>query len=98
MPNKSTKRRIAAPLTTVLWAYLTYVGYDLVSGVARRHVVGYPNAGQWHYYVYFPFIMLIINAALLLLARKLPLALFVTFWALQIVLFIPFLLGYGGGM
>jgi hypothetical protein len=96
--NRSTKRRIAASLTTVLWAYLTYVGYDLVTGVARRHVPSYPSAGQWHYYVHFPLIMLLISAALLLLARKLPLALFVTLWALQIVLFIPFLLGYGGGM
>jgi hypothetical protein len=92
------KRRIAAALTTVLWAFFTYVGYDLVTGVAERHVPGYPNAGQWHYYVHFPLIMLLVSTGLLLLATKQPLAVFVTLWVLQIVLFIPFCLVYSGGI
>jgi hypothetical protein len=92
------KRRIAAALTTVLWAFFTYVGYGLVAGVAQRHVPGYPTAGQWHYYVHFPLIMLLVSTGLLLLAGRLPRALFVTLWGLQVVLFIPFFLAYTGGM
>jgi hypothetical protein len=92
------KRRIAAALTTVLWACFTYIGYDLVTGVAQQHVPDYPNAGQWHYYVHFPLIMLLVSAGLLLLARRLPRALFVTVWVIQIVLFFPFLFAYTGGM
>jgi len=92
------KRRIASALTTVLWAFFTYVGYDLVTGVAQRHVPGYPNAGQWHYYVHFPLIMLLMSAGLLLLAIRLPRALFATLWGLQIVLVLPFLFAYTGGM
>jgi len=92
------KRRVAASLTTVLWAFFTYVGYDLVTGVAQRHVPGYPNAGQWHYYVHFPLAMLLISAGLLLLGKKTPLTLFVTLWVVQIVLFIPFALAYSGGI
>jgi hypothetical protein len=92
------KRRIAAALTTVLWAFFTYVGYDLVTGVAQRHVPGYPNADQWHYYVHFPLIMLLVSTGLLLLARRMPRGLFVTVWCVQIVLFLPFLFAYTGGM
>ena len=92
------KRRIAASLTTMLWTFFTYTGYNLVSGVAQRHVPAYPSPGQWHYYVYVPLTMLLVSVGLLLLARKLPLALFVTLWALQIVVFIPFFLGYTGGV
>ncbi|MBS0416304.1 MAG: hypothetical protein JSR66_01235 [Proteobacteria bacterium] len=46
----------------------TYVGYDLITGVTERHVPGYPNAGQWHYYVHFPLIMLFVSTGLWLLA------------------------------
>jgi hypothetical protein len=92
------KRRIAAALTTVLWAYFSFVGYDLVTVSAQRHVPGYPTAGQWHYYVHFPLIMLLVSTGLLLLAGRLPRALFVTLWGLQVVLFIPFFLAYTGGM
>jgi hypothetical protein len=91
-------RRVAASLTTALWAFFTYVGYELIRGVAQRHVPGYPNADQWHYYVHFPLIMLLASTGLLLLARKLPRAVFISVWLLQIVLFIPFCLAYAGGM
>jgi hypothetical protein len=92
------KRRIAASFTSLLWGLFTYIGYDLTSGVAKRHVPGYPNAGQWQYYVYFPLIMLIISIGLLLLARKMPVAVFVTIWLVQIFIFLPFVLGYTGGV
>jgi hypothetical protein len=92
------KRRIAASFTSLLWGLFTYIGYNGASGVAERHVPGYPSAGQWQYYVYFPLIMLIISVGLLLLGRKMPVALFVTIWLLQIFIFLSFLLGYTGGV
>ena len=92
------KRRIAASLSALLWAFFTYLGYHLTLGVAQRHVPGYPNAGQWHYYVHFPLAMLLLNVGLLLFAKKLPLALFLGLWVLQLLGFVPFFLGYTGGV
>ena len=92
------KRRIAASLSLLLWVILTYIGYGLVSGVAQRHVTGYPNAGQWRYYVYFPIVMLLVSAGLLLLAKKLPVGIFLAVWILQLLSFLPFFLGYTGGV
>jgi hypothetical protein len=92
------KRRIAASLTTLLWAFFIYMGYDLTKGVALRHIPGYPSAGQMHYYVHFPLLMMFVSIGLLLLAKKLPETVFVVVWLLQIAVFIPFFLGYTGGM
>jgi hypothetical protein len=92
------KRRIAASLGCLLWALFTYLGYEGMASVTRQHAPGYPSAGQWHYYVYFPLTMLAVSAGLLLLARKLPQTLFVALWALQVAAFIPFFLGYTGGV
>jgi hypothetical protein len=92
------KRRVAASLTTALWALFSFIGYGLTRDVAQQHVPGYPNAGQWHYYVYFPLAMLLVSVVLLALARRVPLALFVTVWTLQVLVFIPFFLGYTGGV
>ena len=91
------KRGIAAALSTLLWGFFVYLGYDLTKGVIRQHVPGYPNAGQWHYYVHFPVFMLFYSVGLLFLAKRLPPRVFVTLWVLQIVVFIPFFLGSGGG-
>jgi hypothetical protein len=92
------KRRIAALLSCLLWAFFTYLGYDGMASITRQHAPGYPNAGQWHYYVYFPLAMLAVSSALLLLARRLPRLLFAIIWGLQIAAFIPFFLGYTGGV
>jgi hypothetical protein len=92
------KRRIAAVLTALLWALFTYIGYDGILGVVRQHAPGYPNAAQWHYYVHFPLIMLFYSVGLLFLAKRLPRGVFVALWVLQIVVFIPFFLGYTGGV
>jgi hypothetical protein len=92
------KRRIAASLTALFWGLLTYVGSTLISGVAQRHVPGYPNAGQRGYYVYFPLTMAIVSVGLLLLARRMSVTLFVTIWILQLLLVLPFLFWYGGGV
>jgi hypothetical protein len=71
------KRRIAAALSTLLWAFFTYIGYDGILGVIRQHAPGYPNAGQWHYYVHFPSAMLFLSVGLLLFARKMHIGLFI---------------------
>jgi len=40
------------PLT--LWSLMFVMGYSLYDGVKSQHVPGYPNAGQFHYYVLTP--------------------------------------------
>jgi hypothetical protein len=92
------KRRIAAGLSSLSWGYFAYSGYDLLHRVAQRQAPGYPNAEQWRYYVYFPLIMLAINAALLVLAKKMPTKLFVALWIIQLSIFVPFVVRYGGGV
>ncbi len=92
------KRRIAASITSVLWAFLTYMGYKVISGIVQQHAPGYPDASQWRYYLYFPLIMLIISLGSLLLAKKTPIALFASIWLLQVLVVLPFLLAYGGGV
>jgi hypothetical protein len=92
------KRQIAASLSSLLWGLFAYLGYYLVAGVTQQHVAGYPSAAQQHYYVHFPILMLLVSLGLLLLARKLPLVPFVAIWMLQIVVLIPFFLGYTGGV
>ena len=84
--------------TALLWAFFIFMGYGLIQGVDQRHIPGYPSAGQWHYYVHFPLIMMIFSIGLLLLAKKLPEMAFVVAWLLQLALFVPFFLGYTGGM
>jgi len=92
------KRRIAASFTSLIWGFLTYMGYEVISGVVQQHAPGYPTTGQRHYYVHFPLIMLILSVGSLLLARRMPVALFVTIWLLQICIILPFLFAYGGGV
>lgn len=96
--EQNMKRRVAASITTCIWGLFTYIGYELVVSLAERHVPGYPNAGQWHYYVHFPLIMLLVGMGLLLLAEKMPVPLFVTLWVLQSFVFVPFFLAYTGGI
>ena len=92
------KRRVAASLTAAVWGLFAYIGYDLVTGVIRHHVPGSPTAGQWHYYVHFPLAMLLASVGLLCLARKLPAALFVIVWTLQVLVFVPCFVAYTGGV
>jgi hypothetical protein len=51
------------------------------------------GGGERAHYVHFPLIMLLVNVGLLLLARKMPVALFVSVWLLQILMFLPFFWG-----
>lgn len=92
------KRRIVATLISLLWGSFAFIGYYLISVNTRHHAPGYPSAGPWLLCVYFPLLMLVIGIALLLLARRIPVALFVIIGLLQIVIFIPFLVvEYGPG-
>ena len=58
------KRRMAASLTILLGTFFAYIGHDGILGVAGQHAPGYPNAGQWRYYVHFPLVMLFYYAGL----------------------------------
>jgi len=58
----------------------------------------HPNAGQWHKFVRFPMAMLFLSVGLLLLARRMHIALFIALWVLQLALSVPFFLGYTGGV
>jgi hypothetical protein len=48
-------------LNVVVWGYLSLSGYYGVEGVAQQRVAGYPNAGQIYYYLYVPFLLLLIS-------------------------------------
>jgi hypothetical protein len=92
------KRRVVASLTALLWALWAVLGYHLTVSMVQQHAPGYPSVGQWRYYVYFPVAMLFMSLGLLGAAKRLPVALFVTALVLQIIVFIPFFLGYTGGV
>jgi hypothetical protein len=92
------KRRVIASLIALLWALWAVLGYHLTAGVVEQHAPGYPSVGQWRYYAYFPVAMLVINLGLLAAGTRLPVPLFVTAIALQMIVFIPFFLGYTGGI
>jgi hypothetical protein len=96
--RNNMKRRVVASVTALLWALWAALGYHLTDGVVQQHAPGYPSPGQWHYYVYFPLAMVFMNLGLLVVGRRLPVALFVTVLVAEVIVFIPFFLGYTGGV
>lgn len=92
------KRRLIACLLAVAWGLWASLGYHLTAGVVLQHAPGYPSVGQWHYYVHFPLAMTLLNLGLIVVGRSLPLWLFLTVLGLQVMVFVPFFLGYTGGM
>jgi len=78
--------------------FLTYLGYKVISSTTQQHAPGYPDASQWRYYIYFPLIMLGVSIGLLILGKRTPVVLFVTMWSLQLVIVLPFILAYAGGV
>jgi hypothetical protein len=96
--EEAMKRRIAASFTALIWGFLAFLGYKVISGIVQQHAPGYPDASQWRYYIYFPLIMLGISVGLLILGKRTPVALFVTMWSLQLVIVLPFILAYTGGV
>jgi hypothetical protein len=94
----SMAKRIITAVFALFWGYCAYVGFDLVSNVAKRGVPGYPNSGQWGLYVVFPTAMLLLSIALVVLSKRVPRALYVGLLILEIVPILPFLMVYGGGV
>ncbi len=91
-------KRIVAAVFGLFWAYCAYVGFDLVSHVAKRGVPGYPNAGQWGLYVVLPTVMLLLSIGLVLLSKRAPRALYIGLLVIEIIPILPFLMVYGGGV
>lgn len=91
-------KRIVATVFALFWGYCAYVGFDLVSNVAKRGVQGYPNSGQWGLYVAFPMAMLLLSIGLVVLSKRAPRALYVGLLVIEIVPIVPFLMVYGGGV
>lgn len=92
------RRRIVSGLFAALWGYLAYIGFRLAENVAARRIPGYPSAGQWRRYVFFPTAMLLFGTVVVLLPKRWPTALYACLLAIEIVPVIPFLVIYGGGM
>lgn len=95
--------RIAAIVGSIVWALITLMGFDLISGVSAQHVPGYPAPGQLRYYIYFPTLMTCTALALVLLMsfRRVPSAIksIAAGATILIWLTIPvFMLPYTGGM
>lgn len=91
-------RRILASVAVVPWACLLWSGYDLCYGPGVRAVPGYPNEGQVHLYVVFPFIGLVICVALLVLAIKIPTWQVVFAFCVEILALLPLVFFWGGGV
>jgi hypothetical protein len=91
-------KRIVAAIFALFWGYFAYVGFDLVSDVAKRGVPGYPNSGQCGLYVAFPTAMLLLSIGLIVYSKRAPRALYVALLIVEIVPILPFLMVYGGGV
>ena len=89
---------VLAASCVLFWGYLAYVGFDLISGVARGVATGHANVGQWDFYVIFPAAMAVLGIVLVAISRKVPTALYVAVLVIEILPILPFLLVYGGGM
>jgi hypothetical protein len=91
-------KRIVAAVCAAFWAFCGYIGFDLVSNVAKRTVPGYPNAAQWELYVVFPVAMMLLGFGLVVFSKRTPMALYVGLLIVEIVPILPFLVIYGGGV
>ena len=90
---------IAAASNILIWCGFTWLGVGLTKGVTDQNVPGYPNTGQLIYYIRFPLVMAACTIGAYAVSRFTGYkrtALAVQLVALLILL--PFLLGYTGGM
>jgi hypothetical protein len=92
------KRAIVTLLSAVLWGAFLYLGISLCNDVAQQKAPGYPNSGQWAYYVYFPAAMVALSACLTVFVNRTPKPVFYGLWSMQLVLMLAFLFGYTGGV
>lgn len=93
-----SKRRVAAAFATLLWGYIAYAGYSLTEAVVQRMGHGYHDPVKWRDYFYFPLFMVLINVSLLSFVKRLPSAVFITLWVMQVVVLFVFAMFAGGGM
>jgi hypothetical protein len=91
-------RRILATITGVPWAYLVWSGYDLCYGPHVRVVPGYPNPGQVHLYVAVPLIGFLVSIAVFVLANKIPIWVGAIVFCLQVLVLLPVLGMWAGGV
>jgi hypothetical protein len=89
---------VIAASCVLFWGYLAYVGFDVVSGAARRVATGHANVGQCDFYVIFPSAMTVLGIVLVATARKASTALYLGILAVEVLPILPFLAVYGGGM
>jgi TRAP-type C4-dicarboxylate transport system permease small subunit len=89
-------RRIIASICVLFWGYSGYIGFSLVSEVARR--TSHVNAGQWDLYVLFPVGMTLLGIGLVAISRRVPTAAYMGLLIIEILPILPFLVMYGGGM
>jgi hypothetical protein len=90
---------ILPALNGLAWGGLSWLGWGVMQGVFAQHVAGYPNAGQIFSYVVIPLMMVsvaLVPAAFLSQTRW-------SFWgnvwsALALVLLLPYLFTYTGGV
>jgi hypothetical protein len=92
------RRRIISSLIAACWAFLTFIGFELLSSVGNRGAAGFPDAGQWQLYVLFPSAMLLLSVGMVFLSKRLTTGLYVTCVVVGILPIAPFLLIYGGGI
>ena len=91
--------RVLTAINVLIWGGLAWIGWDLLQGVKSQQVAGYPNSGQFAYYLYTPLVVLLIAVAAYLLGRFARLRrTALTLHILALVFLGPFLLAYGGGM
>ena len=95
---KSSK--ILAFLVTTLWAVILLMGFGSINAVRSQHAPGFPSAGQIHYYVYVPAIMLALVVALWVVAARYPsIRIPAVFLIVLALLALPgYLFFYTGGM
>ena len=95
---KSSK--ILAFLVTTLWALILLMGFGGINSVRQQHAPGFPSAGQIHFYIHIPAIMLALVVALWVLAARYPsIRIPAVFLIVLALLALPgYLLFYTGGI
>jgi hypothetical protein len=91
--------RVIAAINVLLWGTFIWIGHGLLDDLVKRSVPGFPNQGQMTYYLYFPIGMLGLTLSGYVLSRVRKLRyLGLGVEILLLVLFVPFFLGYPGGV
>jgi hypothetical protein len=90
---------VVAGLNALVWLGLAWIGWGLLKGVEGQHVAGYPNRGQFVYYLWFPLAMAACAFGLYMVAHSTRFrAPAILTHALMFFVLLFFLLGYGGGV